>query len=86
MLRRPAHSGNAAVARFPRSGRHGLAPAPGLAPTHGVAHGLAPGLAHNLESAGTRSRCTETRSPPGPYHVADNSAQPRELTPALNPK
>ena len=30
MVRRPAHSGKAAVARFPRSGRHGVATAAGL--------------------------------------------------------
>ena len=70
MVRRPAHSGNAAVARFPRSRRHGVAPAAGLAPA----------------PSGTHSRCTATRSPPGPYHDADSSVQPRELTPAFTPK
>ena len=67
MVRRPAHSGRAAVARLPRCARHGVALAAGrsqyMAPTGGR----------------WRSRCTLTQSPPGPYHVPWTSHQPCAL-------
>ncbi len=70
-VRRPAHSGNAAVARFPRCARHGVAPAAGL--THNES---AAACAHGWRGSERRSCWACTSTPPGPYQVPLANHQP----------
>lgn len=65
MVRRPAHSGKAAVARLPRSGRHGVATAAGLSKV-------------SVPKIPLKSLWTDKSKPPGPYQTAASSNQPRD--------